>query len=181
MNKTKKLEKIAQEISMCRICKKDKVGIAVPGEGNPDARIVFLGEAPGKQEAKSGRPFIGRSGQLLRSFIRKSGLREDEVFITSPVKYLPIRGTPTEKEIQHGRGHLLKQLEIIQPNLIVLLGSVAVKGALNRSIPVKKEHGNIIKEKDTQYFITIHPAAALRFPALKTILLSDFKKLKKYL
>src|SRR6185436_1920234 len=128
MNKKSKqleLDKIAQEIEDCEECKLDKIGLAVPGEGNPDADIVFLGEAPGKKEAESGRPFIGRSGQLLRNLIRETGLKEEAVFITSPVKYLPKRGTPTTKEIAHGKTHLDEQLMVIDPEIIVLLGSVA--------------------------------------------------------
>ena len=74
VTKQLQLDQIASEIDNCKICKKDKIGVAVPGEGNPDADIVFIGEAPGKQEAVNGRPFIGRSGQLLRNLIREIGL-----------------------------------------------------------------------------------------------------------
>ena len=130
MNKLKELEKIAKEIENCKICKVGKSGKAVPGEGNPDADIVFLGKAPGKQEAIVGRPFIGRSGKLLRSLIVDAGLKEEDVYITSPVKYLPDRGMPTSEDISHGRTHLVKQLDIIKPKIIVLLGRVAAEGVL---------------------------------------------------
>src|SRR5205814_7925733 len=107
--------RIVDEIVTCPICPVGKSGKAVPGEGNPDADIVFIGEAPGKQEAASGRPFIGRSGQLLRNLIRSIGLDDEkDVYITSPVKYLPDRGTPTSQDIAHGRIHLMKQFEVIQ-------------------------------------------------------------------
>src|SRR5581483_12509208 len=95
--KQKALDKIAKEIENCQVCQEDKIGIAVPGEGDPDADIVFLGEAPGKQEAQTGRPFIGRSGKLLRIVIKDAGIKEEDVYITSAVKYLPKRGTPTAK------------------------------------------------------------------------------------
>lgn len=130
MSKSSALARIAKEIEKCQICKEGKSGKAVVGEGNPDADIVFIGEAPGKTEALTGRPFVGRSGQLLRSLIRESGLKEEEVYITSPVKYLPDRGTPSASDIVHGRVHLLKQLEVIDPKIVVLLGSVAVYGVL---------------------------------------------------
>src|SRR5437762_582030 len=108
MNKQKALDEIAKEIEKCEVCKVGKTGVAVPGEGNPDADIVFIGEAPGKTEAKTGKPFVGRSGQLLRSLIREIGLDDvKDVFITSPVKYLPLRGTPTPQDIAHGRVHLM--------------------------------------------------------------------------
>jgi DNA polymerase len=178
MNKQKQLEKIAYDIEHCSECKVGKSGLSVPGEGNPDADIMFLGEAPGKTEAKTGRPFIGRSGQLLRKYIRQAGLREEDVYITSPVKYLPDRGTPTKKDIQHGRMHLNDQLEVIQPKVIVLLGATAAYAILERVVPVMKEHGSLIHEGGRTYLLTIHPAAVLRFPKYAPIMLGDFEKLK---
>ncbi len=173
------LEKIATEIEKCRICKKDKIGRAVPGEGSANAKIVFIGEAPGRKEAESGRPFIGRSGRLLRSLIKEVGLKEKDIYITSPVKYLPKRGTPTASDIAHGKVHLDKQLAVINPRIIVLLGTTAQKALLTKLYPVLKEHGRIIMEEKRKYFITLHPAAVLRFPKYKSLLRSDFKKLQK--
>jgi uracil-DNA glycosylase family 4 len=181
MNKQQALDNIAQEIENCQECKIGKSGKAVPGEGNPDADVVFIGEAPGKTEAKTGRPFIGRSGQLLRSLIREAGLKEEDVYITSPVKYLPDRGTPTPKDVEHGRTHFLKQLEIIDPKVLVLLGSVAVQGVLGEKLPVKKEHGKVIERNGKKYLLTLHPAAGLRFPPLKKLILEDFSKLPSLL
>lgn len=173
------LKKIARVIEKCRVCKKDKIGRAVPGEGNSDAKIVFIGEAPGRKEAESGRPFIGRSGQLLRSFIKGVGLKEKDIYITSPVKYLPKHGTPTAPDIAHGKIHLDKQLAVITPEIIVLLGTTAQKALLAKLYPVLKEHGRIIIENNGKYFITIHPAAVLRFPKYKSLFRFDFKKLQK--
>jgi uracil-DNA glycosylase family 4 len=184
MDKQKQLDKIAKEIENCEICKIGKGGKAVPGEGNPDADVVFIGEAPGRQEAVSGRPFIGRSGQLLRSLIRGIGFDDEkDVYITSPVKYLPDRGTPTSQDIAHGRLHLMKQFAIIQPEFVMLLGRVAAEGVLERKVAVVSEHGQVIEEKDgIKYFLTYHPAAALRFPnKFKPALREDFQKLKKLL
>lgn len=189
MNKKKNLDSISEEIRICTDCKKGKVGVAVPGEGNPDADIVFIGEAPGKQESITGRPFIGRSGQLLRIFIRGIGLDDlKDVYITSPVKYLPLRGTPTSEDIAHGRIHLMKQFEIIKPKTVVLLGRVAAEGVLQKKVFVVKEHGQIIAEKDPsassgqagiKYFLTYHPAAVLRFPnKFKELMREDYQKLK---
>lgn len=184
MDKQKELDKIALEIKNCKICVVGKSGLPVPGEGNPDAEIVFIGEAPGKKEAATGRPFIGRSGQLLRSLIREVGLREEDVFITSPVKYLPNGpdgtpgGTPKPADVAHGRIHLMKQFDVIQPKVVVLLGSVAALGVLQMKIPVKSEHGKIIEKDGLKYLVTLHPAAALRFPPLKLLIKEDFEKLK---
>lgn len=182
--KQKKLNDITQEIEACIICKKEKIGIAVPGEGNPDAEIIFIGEAPGKQEAVSGKPFIGRSGQLLRKLIQSIGLDDtQDVYITSPVKYLPKRGTPTSEEIAHGRIHLLKQFDVIKPTFVVLMGRVAAEGVLEKKVAVVKEHGHIIEEKNgIKYFLTYHPAAVLRFPGkFKALVEEDFQKIKQLL
>ncbi len=182
MNKQKALDEIAQEIESCKVCKVGKSGMAVPGEGDPDADIVFIGEAPGKTEAKTGRPFIGRSGQLLRSLIREVGLLEEDVFITSPVKYLPDRGTPTSEDIAHGRMHLMKQFAVIRPKFVVLLGRVAAEGVLERKVAVATEHGNVIEEQDRmKYFLTYHPAAAVRFAKFCPVIKDDFAKLKRFL
>jgi DNA polymerase len=175
------LDKIAKEIANCKICKKDKIGLPVPGEGSPNAKVVFIGEAPGKEEAKTGRPFIGRSGKLLRTLIAEAGLKEKDVYITSPVKYLPKYITPTPEDVAHGRIHLFKQLEIIDPKIIVLLGRVAALAVLEQDISVAKEHGKIIKKDGKQYLITYHPAAPLYSPKLRTEIMKDFKKLKKLL
>ncbi|MBP9716843.1 MAG: uracil-DNA glycosylase [Candidatus Levybacteria bacterium] len=174
------MQKVASEIEECKVCKQEKSGKAVVGEGSLEAEIVFIGEAPGKNEAIVGRPFIGRSGKLLRSMITGIGLKESEVYITSPVKYLPDRGTPTSEDIAHGRIHLMKQFEIIKPKLVVLLGRVAAEGVLGKKVFVVKEHGEIIEEKDgIKYFLTLHPAAVLRFPGkYKLEFEKDFKKLK---
>lgn len=179
MTKVNKLEKIAGQIARCRECRKGKSGKAVPGEGAADADIVFLGEAPGKNEAREGRPFIGRSGQLLRRMIRDVGLEEAEVFITSPVKYLPDRGTPTKKDIRHGRMHLAKQLEIIEPKIIVLLGATAAYAMLEKVVPIMKEHGEVIEKDGRKYLVTLHPAAVLRFPKYTPLMRGDFEKLRR--
>ncbi|MBP7967659.1 uracil-DNA glycosylase [Candidatus Woesebacteria bacterium] len=177
MNKQAELNKLKKQIESCTLCQKDSIGIAVFGEGNPDAKIMFVGEAPGKNEAKSGRPFIGRSGKLLRKCIQDIGLNEKNIYITSPVKYLPERGTPSKEQIHHAKTHFDKQVDIIHPEIIVLLGKTAVFAILEENIPVLTRHGEIIQRNNQSYLITIHPSAALRFPKYKTIIENDFKKI----
>jgi len=178
MTKYEKLQKIAHEIEVCVECKVGKSGKAVPGEGNADAKIMFVGEAPGRNEALIGRPFIGRSGKLLRKLINESGLIEEEVFITSPVKYLPDYITPTPKDVLHGKTHFDKQVGVIDPKIIVLLGRVASLAVLNQNIQVVKKHGEIVEEKGRKYFITVHPSAAIRFKKMKLLIEEDFKSLR---
>ena len=178
-SKEKKLQDIAREIENCEVCKIGKHGKAVPGEGNADAKIIFVGEAPGRTEAECGRPFVGRSGKLLRKLINESGLNEKDIYITSPVKYLPDYITPTRNDIEHGKTHFDRQIEVINPEIIVLLGRVACLAVLNKNIPVVLRHGEILVENGRKYFITVHPAAALRFTKMKKTIEEDFKALKK--
>lgn len=151
------------------------------GEGNADADVVFIGEAPGKTEAEVGRPFIGRSGKLLRSLIVASGLKEEEVYITSPVKYLPVYVTPKPSDIAHGRIHLEKQIDVIEPKYIVLLGNTAIQAIIGKKMPALTQHGTTIEDGNRTYFLTIHPAAAIRFQKFKKVIEEDFITLKKLL
>lgn len=174
-NKQSALDAIADAIAQCTICQKDAVGLPVPGEGNPDADVVFIGEAPGKEEAATGRPFVGRSGQLLRELIRSIGLKEEEVYITSPVKYLPKHVTPREEEIVHGRNHLVEQFKIIDPKIIVLLGRVAALAVLGQPVVISKHHGRVLEKNHRRYLITFHPAAPLYSPKVRAELEADFR------
>jgi len=178
MTKQQQLDAVVKEIEQCTICQKDSIGVAVPGEGSAEAIVMFVGEAPGKTEAKTGRPFVGRSGKLLRKQIQEIGLKEEDIYITSPVKYLPKRGTPSKEQIMHAQTHFLKQVDIIKPKVMVLMGKVAALGALNREVAVSKQHGQMINENGRIYFFMYHPAAAIRFNKFLRTFQEDFQKLK---
>lgn len=180
MNKGKLLEEVRLEVEMCSECKENKEGVVVFGEGNPSANIMFIGEAPGRLEAETGRPFIGRSGQLLRSAIRSLGLKEEDVYITSPVKRIPTYVTPKPKDILHGMTHLQKQIDIISPRVIVLLGNTATRGVLGVIPKTSQSHGTFLEQNGRTYFHSYHPAAAIRFVKFKKVFLEDFEKLKPY-
>jgi len=179
MDKERLLRKIARDINQCALCHKGGMGKPVAGEGPVTAAVVLIGEAPGKEEAKAGRPFIGRSGKFLRALMASIGLREQDVFITSPVHYRPLRGTPTKAAIMHGRQHLLRQIEIIDPKIIVLLGNSACIAMLDSKQELSKAHGQVVRKDGRRYFITFHPAYAMRFPDGRTKFISDFAKLKE--
>lgn len=181
IDKKSELQRINDEIKKCKICKGFGTGKMVPGEGNPNAKIVFIGEAPGKEESIKGVPFVGRSGRFLRDIIKKIGLKEEDIFITSPIKYKPLKGKPTIKNIIHSKKHLLKQLNIIDPELIILLGKVACFALLDKDIKVSEHHGEIIKKDNKTYLITLHPAFAMRFPDGKKRFMEDLEKLKNLL
>lgn len=149
----------------------------MPGEGNPNARVMFVGEAPGREESLTGRPFVGRSGKFLTELLSLIGIKREDVYITSPVKYFPGARAPTDAEISHGRTHLRKQIDIIGPKLIILLGNVASKGVLGKSFMVGQWHGKTKRENGRDHFFTFHPSAALRFPKIRKLIYQDFKKL----
>jgi DNA polymerase len=140
---------------------------------------MFIGEAPGAQEDKTGRPFVGRSGQLLRELIREIGLSEaQDVFITSILKSRPPKNrTPKKAEVDACIGYLDRQIAVIEPRVIVLLGGVAISSLIG-PWTLKEAHGKFHEAGGRTYFMTYHPAAALRFPATKDIMREDFQKLK---
>jgi uracil-DNA glycosylase len=177
--KQKALDKIAAEIRKSESGKKDRIGVAVPGEGNPDADLMFVGEAPGKQEAETGRPFIGRAGKVLRGTLAEIGIPPEDVFITSAVKYLPTYVTPTLADIEQDKPFLMKQIAVIQPKVIVLLGKTACLAVLGKAGAMTKDRGTIIEKDGLSYFISLHPAAVLYSSKLLPNFKEDFKTLKK--
>ena len=176
--KAQALRRIARQIESCRTCKRGAVGKAVVGEGSANAQIVFVGEAPGRHEAESGRPFVGQAGQWLRRAIQTSGLHEDTVYLTSPIKYRRMRGA-TAADVAHGGIHLRQQIDIINPRIVVLLGSTACLAVLNEQIAVRAQHGRFIDRDGRTHLVTCHPAAAARFPAVRRIVQQDFRKLSR--
>ncbi len=174
------LQTVNAEILECKVCNRLANGKLVPGEGPANAKVVFVGEAPGKEEIKSGRPFIGRAGKVLRELISSAGLTPETVFITSAVKYLP-KGyvTPKPADILHGRKHLAKQLEVINPQVIVVLGNTAANSLLDEKFSISQNHGKIIHRDGRAYFLSYHPAAPLYSPKLRETIFKDFKILKR--
>jgi uracil-DNA glycosylase family 4 len=180
MGKSEELEKVAKEISSCRRCKIGMSGLPVPGEGNPDARVMFVGEAPGLKESQTGRPFIGRAGKFLTKMLDMIGVKRKDVFITSPVKYFPGRRAPTDEEIAHGRTHLSRQIEIIRPSLIVPLGNTALKALFpGEKLLISKVHGRLVRRDGVNYFPTYHPSAAMRFTKMRNAMIKDMTRMKQ--
>lgn len=174
------LKKIAEEIKNCKTCKKYRIGLPVPGEGNPNRGIMLIGEAGGPTESKIGKPFVGRSGKFLTQLLASIGIKREDVYITSLVKYYPGKRALTDEEIEHGKIHLIKQIDAIKPKLTVLLGNAAQK-ALIGNMKVSEIHGKTIEKNGIIYFPTFHPAAGMRFPKIKKKLIKDFKKLEELL
>ncbi|MGB6064783.1 MAG: uracil-DNA glycosylase [Desulfomonilaceae bacterium] len=152
---------------------------AVPGEGDPSARVMFVGEAPGEQEDKHGKPFCGRSGRFLDQLLALAGLTRQAVFITSAVKCRPPHNrTPHKDELDTCRElWLLKQTAIVDPEIVVLMGRTAIRSFLNKEESLEPLHGTTIGWEARQFLITYHPAAGMRFPKVGQSMKGDFRKL----
>ncbi|MFX1602841.1 MAG: uracil-DNA glycosylase [Promethearchaeota archaeon] len=179
MNRDRELASVHQEILHCKRCPlHESRKNAVPGEGSIDARVMFVGEAPGVKEDESGRPFVGRSGNLLTGMIAEIGLSRDEVFITSVLKSRPPGNrTPRKSEIEACRPYLHRQIDIIGPRTVVLLGGVAVSSVIG-PCKISEAHGQIYHIEGRKFLITYHPAAALRFPKVRDTMRKDLSTLK---
>lgn len=175
------IEEIAAEIRACKRCDLHLArSNPVPGEGPRDAKVVFVGEAPGREEDRSGRPFVGRAGGLLSNALRKAGLEREDVFITNVVKCRPPGNrNPRKKEIRACLPYLERQIDAIDPRIICLLGRVALQALLNEAT-VSQLHGQVIR-RGRVYMPMYHPAAALRNPGLKTAVAEDMRRLREFL
>ncbi len=162
---------IEQEVSACKKCRLYKdAQHGVPGEGPANAKIFFIGQAPGAMENKTGHPFVGRAGKYLTKMIEEIGLHRDEVFITSTVKHFPPKNrAPEPDEIGACRPYLLRQLALVNPKIVVLLGKTAET--------MKDEP--ILKNK--KVLVTVHPSAAMRFTKMAARMKHDFQRLKRLL
>ena len=138
------------------------------GEGNPQARLVVIGEAPGADEDAQGRPFVGRSGQLLDKILLAVGFRREEVFICNILKCRPPQNrNPLQDEIECCLPWLAAQLELINPDMLLLLGRVAANTLLDNTFSMGAMRGKIIRWKHFDCVVTYHPAALLRNPNWK--------------
>jgi len=181
------LEEIAAEVKKCRRCPLHATRTkAVPGEGDPCADVMLIGEAPGYNEDIQGRPFVGAAGNLLNEMLRVAGLSRGEVFITNVLKCRPPGNRdPREGEIEACKPFLIEQIEIVQPKIIVCLGRHSARVIFGlagwRFSSIMKVRGNLRRAnmggREVLILPTLHPAAALYNPRLKDLLVSDFRLL----
>jgi uracil-DNA glycosylase len=151
----------------------------VPGDGPLDAKVMFIGQAPGANEDIQKKPFIGTSGKFLTKLMNLAGLDRESVYISSVVQFFPpLNRVPTDEEINSCRDFLFRQIDIVDPKLIILLGAVAAKTVANVD-KVGTNHGMILKNNGRTYFISMHPAAAVRIRTKMPIMERDFKELGK--
>ncbi len=176
--KKKMLDLINKEIQVCTKCDLHKSRTqAVLGDGNLNARLMFIGEAPGEEEDKQGKPFVGRAGKLLNKLIQKAGHRREEFYIANICKCRPPGNrTPTLEEMEMCFPYLKKQIEIINPSVLCLLGATAGMAFLGRKVKITKERGEVIKWQDKILLLTYHPAYVLRNPKEEETLFKDIKR-----
>jgi DNA polymerase len=173
---TMKLQDIHDKIRVCTLCDL-ALGrtLAVPGEGPCPAEIMLVGEAPGREEDLSGRPFVGRAGRLLDRALEEAGMARSEVFITSVVKCRPQKNRkPKRPEIETCRPYLEAQMELIEPKVVCLMGNTASLAVIGKQ-GVTSIHGQFFQDR---FLVTYHPAAVLRNMTLMDALVSDLKKAK---
>ncbi|RUM66901.1 MAG: uracil-DNA glycosylase [Sulfurospirillum sp.] len=177
-----KLKDIVLNCSLCSLSKSRKN--IVFGEGNENATVMFVGEGPGSVEDETGRPFVGRSGQLLSKIIETTlELKREDVYIANIVKCRPpLNRVPTKDEAQTCLPYLLKQIELIDPKIIITLGATAyqyLSGDYDSSI--SKIRGEIVEFKNAMLMPTFHPSFLLRNPSAKRYVFNDMKKVKALL
>lgn len=173
-----RLATIAHEITHCRACVLCEAATnPVPGEGPANARVMLIGEAPGEQEDRLGRPFVGRSGKLLDTLLELAGLAREQVFIANVVKHRPpANRDPLPAEIAACRHFLVRQIALIQPAVIVTLGRHAA-GRWLPGIKITQAHGVVHHVGQRVVIPMLHPATALYQPSNLPLLQADFRHL----
>jgi DNA polymerase len=177
------LEAIRENIGDCRRCKlHEHRKTIVFGEGNPNAKLVFIGEGPGAEEDATGRPFVGRAGQLLDKIIAAIGLKREDVYIANIVKCRPPGNrTPERDEVEMCEQFLFRQLAFIKPRVIVALGSPAFQCLMRTREPISRARGEWRDLNGVRLMPTFHPAFLLRSPDKKREVWDDMKKVRDYL
>ncbi len=177
------LEEVRQDLGDCQRCKlcQERTHI-VFGAGHPRARLVFVGEGPGVDEDRQGLPFVGRAGQLLTKMIESIQMRRDEVYICNVVKCRPPRNrTPEEDEITACSPFLVRQLAVLQPEVVCCLGLTAAQTLLQVRTPIGRLRGEIYSFQGARLIATYHPAYLLRNPAAKRDVWEDLKRIRSLL
>jgi uracil-DNA glycosylase family 4 len=177
------LEAIREDIGECTRCKLHEHRTHIVfGEGHPQARLVFIGEGPGADEDATGRPFVGRAGQLLDKIIAAIGLKRDECYIANVVKCRPPGNrTPERDEVATCEQFLFRQLAFIKPQVIVALGSPAFQCLLRTKDTITRSRGEWREWNGIKVMPTFHPAYLLRSPDKKREAWDDMKKVRDYL
>jgi uracil-DNA glycosylase family 4 len=175
------LELLASEVTVCNRCPHLAASRTrtVFGEGSPTARLMFVGEAPGADEDRTGRPFVGKAGMLLTDMITKGmGLTREEVYIANVLKSRPPDNRPpTAEEMANCLPYLERQIEILRPEFLCLLGKTAASAILKTALPLGRLRGKWHRYRDIPTIVTYHPSALLRTPEWKRLAWEDLQTL----
>lgn len=176
-------EQLFEQCCMCDKCPLGKTKTnTVFGCGNRNARLMFVGEAPGEQEDIQGIPFVGAAGQLLDKYLDAVGILRDDVYIANILKCRPPHNRdPLPEEGDACIGFLREQVKLIRPEIIVCLGRISAMRLIKPDFKITREHGIIIKKGAFAMTAVYHPAALLRDPSKKKDMYFDMKKIKAYL
>jgi DNA polymerase len=183
IEKLDSLDAIAKQVKNCTRCSLYKTATnPVPGEGDPNADLVCVGEAPGAKEDETGRPFIGQAGQLLTKILAAIDLTREQVFICNVLKHRPPGNrNPLPEEVEACSPYLIRQLELIKPKVIVAFGSFAAQTLLNSKTSIGQLRGLVHQYHGIPLIVTYHPAALLRNPAWKRPTWEDVKLARRIL
>ena len=178
------LAAIREDIGDCVRCKLCTLGRKqiVFGVGNPNADLMFVGEAPGRDEDIQGIPFVGRSGQKLTQIIEAIGLKREDVYIANVIKCRPPENrNPEPDEVEQCEPFLFRQVDIIKPKVIVTLGTFAAKSLLRSTEPISRLRGRVYEYRGAKLVPTFHPAFLLRNPSCRREVWEDMKKVRALL
>ena len=181
---TRTLQDLQASLHNCQRCKLAKLGRTqvVFGIGNPNASIMFVGEAPGFNEDEKGEPFVGAAGKLLNDLLQSADLSRSEIYIANVIKCRPPNNRDPElDEVETCKPFLMEQIALIKPKLVCTLGNWATQTLMERKVGITKVRGQAFYLKEFVLFPLFHPAAALHQGNLLPTLKEDFKKLKEYL
>ncbi len=175
------LARIAEEIRVCTRCPlHEQRTQAVPGEGPPRAPLLFVGEGPGAEEDQQGRPFVGAAGRLLDRLLASIRIPRERVFITNTVRCRPPGNRePHPDEVASCLPYLVRQMSVLQPRVVCLLGATATRALLGADQKLNHVRGRALREGGRWWFATYHPAAALRSASLAKALEEDFRRLRR--
>ncbi len=183
MDKITILQELGEEIRTCPKCRLCETRtLAVPGEGSPRAGVMFVGEGPGENEDKTGRPFVGQAGKFLNSLLEKAGIARDEVFITNIVKCRPPNNrVPSDDEVEACSDYLMAQIAVIEPKFVIPLGGAALKTLLGGDLKITQVRCKVFRKSGILYIPLYHPAAALHRSQLVETLQADIMTLRELL
>ncbi len=183
IEKLRSLEEVAEKVRQCTHCPLYATATnGVPGEGDPRAQLVCVGEAPGAKEDATGRPFVGQAGQLLTKILAAVDLTREQVFICNVLKHRPPGNrNPLPEEVEACSPYLIRQLELIKPKVIVAFGTFAAQTLLQTKTPLGQLRGLVHRYHGIPLIVTYHPAALLRNPAWKRPTWEDVKLARRIL